>query len=109
MNLQIHLVPDTLQRLAVGGKDGGVAARHVKVVDAAVDGGPDSGDDLFFRLCADDGGAHTDDAYLFPAVGQNAIFHRKPSFSCWRLQTRRSKAKIRSLNSPTDRSFSTSR
>ena len=34
------------------------------------DGGPDSGDDLFFRLCADDGGAHAEDADAFAAVRQ---------------------------------------
>ena len=41
----------------------------VLAVDAA-----SGGNDLCLRLCADDGGAYADDADLFPAVGQNAVF-----------------------------------
>lgn len=77
MDLEIHLVADALQRLAVGGKDGGMSAGHVEIVDAAFIGGPNRGDDFLLRLRADNGRAHADDADLFPAMGQNTILHMK--------------------------------
>lgn len=78
----------------------------VLAVDAA-----SGGNDLCLRLCADDGGAYADDADLFPAWGRMRYFPYTASYSfnSWGLYTRRSSAKIRSLNSPTDRSRSTSR
>ena len=64
-----------MKGLAVGREDGCMAARHVEVVDAEIEGRADGFYNIRFLLRADDGRAHADDADFFSAVGEHSVFH----------------------------------
>ena len=58
-----------MKGLAVGREDGRMAARHVEVVDAKIEGRADGFYNIRFLLRADDGRAHADDADFSPPWG----------------------------------------
>lgn len=75
MQLQIRILPASGKGFADAGEDGGVAARKIDIVDAAVQRKCHRFHDVLNGMFSDDGGPEADDADLLGSMGQLPVFH----------------------------------
>ena len=75
MQLQIRILSPAGKGFSDAGEDGGVAAREIDIVDAAVQRKCHRFHDVLNGVFSDDGGSEADDADLLGSVGQLPVFH----------------------------------
>ena len=75
MQLQIGILPPSGKRFADAGENGGMAAREVDIIDAAVQRKRHRLHDVLHGVFSNDRGPEADHADLLVSVGQLPVFH----------------------------------